>query len=168
MPTNEQKKRNFDIVFGSYKIIREGEIFKRVVPYNVSRQDLMINILSLKIPHNMCGVLIKTSLYRDYDIKNMKTMVSILKDMERDNYFIVLNEASDVEKNCFSKYDIKNILKSSIDYVIPNSFYQKDIDEYVLDGKIMTMTKRIQTKDKKAMKVFEMLTDALLGKKVKK
>ena len=52
--------------------------------------------------------------------------------------------------------------------MIPNSFYQKDIDEYVLDGKIMTMTKRIQTKDKKAMKVFEMLTDALLGKKVKK
>lgn len=68
---NEQKKRNFDIVFGSSKIIREGEIFKRVVPYDVSRQDLMINILSLKIPHNVWGVLIKTSLYRDYDIKNI-------------------------------------------------------------------------------------------------
>lgn len=102
------------------------------------------------------------------DIKNMKTMVSILKDMERKNYLIVLNEASDVEKNCFTKYDIKNILKNSIDYVIPNSFYQKDIDEYVLDGKIMTMTKKIQMKDKKAMKVFEMIADALLGKKEKK
>ena len=68
-----------------------------------------------------------------------------------------LNEASDVEKNCFTKYDIKNILKNSIDYVIPNSFYQKDIDEYVLDGKIMTMTKKVQMKDKKAMKVFEMI-----------
>ena len=102
------------------------------------------------------------------DIKNMKTMVSILKDMERTNYYIVLNEASDVEKNCFTKYDIKNILKNSIDYVIPNSFYQKDIDEYVLDGKIMTMTKKVQMKDKKAMKVFEMIADALLGKKEKK
>ena len=100
------------------------------------------------------------------DIKNMKTMVSILKDMERKNYLI--NEASDVEKNCFTKYDIKNILKNSIDYVIPNSFYQKDIDEYVLDGKIMTMTKKVQMKDKKAMKVFEMIADALLGKKEKK
>lgn len=68
---NEQKKCNFDIVFGTCKIIRESEIFKRMVPYDVSRQDLIINILSLKIPHNVWGVLIKTSLYRDYDIKNI-------------------------------------------------------------------------------------------------
>ena len=32
----------------------------------------------------------------------------------------------------------------------------------------MTMTKKIQMKDKKAMKVFEMIADALLGKKEKK
>lgn len=96
------------------------------------------------------------------DIKNMKTMVAILKDMDRKNYRIILNESCDVEKDCFSKYDIKNILKDNIDYTIPNSFYHKDVDEYVLDGKIMTLSHKVQSKDKKAMKSFEMIADALL------
>lgn len=99
------------------------------------------------------------------DVKNMKTMVAILKDMDRTNYKIILNESSDVEKECFGKADIKSLLKATIDYVIPNSFYQKDVDDYVLDGKIMTMTKGIQAKNKKAMKVFSMIIDACIGKK---
>lgn len=96
------------------------------------------------------------------DLKNMRTMVSIYHDMEKKNYQIILNEASDRQKNYFSAYDIKNILKDNIDYTIPVSFYIKNIDKYVLDGKILTLDSRIQRKYKKEIAHFEKIAQAIL------
>lgn len=96
------------------------------------------------------------------DLKNMRTMVSIYEDMELKNYKILLNEAHDRQRNYFNKYDIKNILKDNIDYTIPESFYVKTIDKYVLDGKILTLDKKILSSHKKSINNFELIYRSLM------
>jgi cellulose biosynthesis protein BcsQ len=96
------------------------------------------------------------------DLKNMKTMVSIFKDMDKDNYKIILNESKDKLRSHFSKYDIKNIVKDNIDYTIPSDFYIKNIDKYILDGQILTLDKKINLTRRKAIRNFNLIANALL------
>ena len=96
------------------------------------------------------------------NLKNIKSMISIHKDMQQDNYKIILNESNEKLKDYFSTYDIKNIIKSDIDYVIPNSFYIKNIDKYILDGKILVLDNKIMKKHKKTIKVFDEMVDDLI------
>lgn len=102
------------------------------------------------------------------NLKNMKTMVSILKDMERKNYIVVLNESIDHNKAFFSLADIKNIVKKNVDYTIPSSFYIKDIDKYVLDGEIITLNKNLCKKYSKGVKNLTQIAENLLKEKVNK
>lgn len=75
------------------------------------------------------------------DLKNMKSMVSIYKDMENDNYRIILNKSLDRNRSYFTNYDIKTVLGTKIDYEIPSSFYIKNIDKYVVEGKVLSLNK---------------------------
>lgn len=95
------------------------------------------------------------------DLKNMKSMVSIHKDMEKDNFKIILNNAKDREKTFFEKADIKAIIKDNVDYIIPVSFNQKNYDDFVIRGNIMTMDNKIIKKHKQTIKVFEMILNAI-------
>lgn len=117
------------------------------------------------VAFDQCDYIIYVLSNDPIDLKSMKTMISIYKNMEQKNYKIILNEALDVQRNYFSNYDIKNIIKSNIDYTIPNSFYIKNIDKYVLDGEILTLNKKIRSSRKKAIKNFEMIANSLLKEK---
>ena len=86
------------------------------------------------------------------DLKNMKSMVSIFRDMDKINYKIILNNSKDRLRNYFSKHDIKNIVKDNVDYILPAEFYIKNFDKYVLDGEILTLNKRIRAVNKKQLK----------------
>ncbi|MDD2518450.1 MAG: AAA family ATPase [Bacilli bacterium] len=96
------------------------------------------------------------------DLKNMKSMVSIFKDMNKDNYIIVLNNAKDKLRNYFSKHDIKNIIKDNVDYIIPTDFYIRNFDFYTLEGEILTLNKKIRNNEKKSIKIFEMIAETLI------
>lgn len=96
------------------------------------------------------------------DIKNLRSMISIHKDMEKENYIVVLNESNTKLNEMFNNYDIKNIIKSNIDYIIPSSFYNKNINRYVLKGKIMLLDKTVRIKNKKTIKIFEEMALNLL------
>ena len=76
------------------------------------------------------------------DIKNMKTMISIHRDMENDNYKIILNEARTTGE-AYTNYEITNILSKDLDYIIPKSFYIKNMKKYVYDGQILVQNKTI-------------------------
>lgn len=101
------------------------------------------------------------------DLKNMKTLVSILKDMDRKNYLIALNESVDSNKSYFQKSDIKNVVRRNIDYTIPSSFYINDIDRYTLKGEIPTLNKKLSSKYKKGIKNLTLIAESLLKEKVK-
>ena len=87
-----------------------------------------------------------------FDIKNMKSLISIFKDLDINKYSVILNSRSRLNKEYFSLYDIRDIIKNNIDYEISSKFYIKDIDKYIVDGKILTMEKKIiDTKDYKVL-----------------
>lgn len=96
------------------------------------------------------------------DLKNLKSMLSIHKDMEQENYKVVLYNAINNKKLLFSKYDIQSIIKDDIDYVIDNSFFTKNIDEYIFNGKILIQDKKFNKKHKKVVKEFEKIANDLL------
>ncbi len=73
------------------------------------------------------------------DLKNMRSLIAILKDINYNNYKVVLNESVNPFKKYFSLYDIKNIIKSNVDYVISKDFYIKNIDSIIMSGKIITL-----------------------------
>lgn len=99
------------------------------------------------------------------DLKNMKTIVSIYKDAKKDNYKIILNNSIDKSRNYFNSYDIKNIIKDNIDFIIPSSFYIRNIDKCVLDGEILTLNKYIRRAYKKAINNFEIMAKNLIKEK---
>ena len=77
------------------------------------------------------------------DLKNMKSIVSIFKDADKTNYLICLNNSKDSSKVYMSLFDIKNVIKKNVSYVLDKSFYIKNIDKFVLNGEILTLNKSI-------------------------
>lgn len=78
-------------------------------------------------------------------LKNMKSLVSILKDSNVTNYKILLNNSREPFKDYFSLFDIKNIIKANIDYTLTSSFYIKNIDSYIMNGQIITLQNKMPT-----------------------
>lgn len=76
------------------------------------------------------------------DFKNMRTMISIFKDMEKNNFKIILNNAFKKQKSYYNLSDVKNLIKHNVDYVLPSDLYIKNIDKYVIDGKIPVVSKK--------------------------
>lgn len=77
------------------------------------------------------------------DLKNMKSLISIFKDTNKKNYLTVLNNSRDTGKDYLSLFDIRNIIKTNIDYTISKNYYIKNIDKYVMDGEILTLNKKV-------------------------
>ncbi len=98
------------------------------------------------------------------DLKNMRTIVSIFNDIEKTNYKIILNEALSSRLGYLTKYDIRHMIHDNIDYVIPASFFIKNIDSYTLDGKIITLDKKIRTRYKKGINILEKIKASVLVK----
>lgn len=106
-----------------------------------------INLITLDLSDDVLYLITNDLL----DLKNMKTMTAIFKDMELNNYKIILNEPCSINSS-YSLYQIKNVLGTNIDYIIPKSFHNRSITKYVFDGKIMTLDKNIiQTKGGKVL-----------------
>ena len=77
------------------------------------------------------------------DMKNMKSLVTIFKDTGKKNYLTVLNNSRDTGKDYLSLFDIRNIIKTNVDYTISKNYYVKNIDKYIIDGEILTLNKKI-------------------------
>ena len=88
------------------------------------------------------------------DLKNMRNLIHIFNDAEMDNYKVILNESINPFKRYYTLYDIKSIIKANVDYVIDSSFFIKTIDNYISDGTILTLEKRLSRNNPKVYKAF--------------
>ncbi len=79
------------------------------------------------------------------DVKNMKSLLNIFKELDKDNFKIILNDAIDHCKNYFSNFDLRNIINANIDYTLSPASYVKNIDTLILNGKIITLQKNFQS-----------------------
>lgn len=99
------------------------------------------------------------------DLKNTKSLIAIFKDSKIDNYRIVLNEAINTDKDFFTPFDIKNIIRANIDYTISKHFHLPDIDFFVTNGKIPLLDKKVQSRKKRDIDKLEKLALNLLERK---
>lgn len=88
------------------------------------------------------------------DLKNMKSLLSIFRDLEKTNYKILLNNSINPYKKYFSLFDMRNILKANIDYTISNEFFLKNYDEYIMNGTIITLEPKMPNIFAKDFSVF--------------
>ena len=77
------------------------------------------------------------------DLKNMNSLVSIFREMGKENYKVVLNNSRDTGRDYITLFDIRNMIKRNVDFTISKNFYIKNIDKYVLNGEILTLNKGI-------------------------
>ena len=77
------------------------------------------------------------------DLKNMKSLISIFNEAGKENYRVVLNNSRDTGKDYISLFDVRNMLKTNVDFTISRNFYIRNIDKYVLKGEILTLNKYI-------------------------
>ena len=101
------------------------------------------------------------------DLKNTKSVMSIFKDAENKDYKILLNNSLWPNKNYYTNYDIKFIIKSGVDYTLSNSFYIKNVDNYISRGKILTLDNPRMI-PKKELKKFTSMARDLIGEGTKK
>lgn len=88
------------------------------------------------------------------DLKNMRNVIKIFKDAELSNYKVLLNGCINPNKKYYSLYDIKSVIKSNVDYVIEPSFYLKSMDNYVADGRILTLENKMPKVYPKVYKAY--------------
>lgn len=96
------------------------------------------------------------------DLKNMRSMVSIYNDMDKENYKIILNESINKNKSYFTVYDMKHIMNHTINYTIPSSFNIRNIEKYVMEGKILTLDKKVCSSNKKVIANLEKIAESVL------
>ena len=78
-----------------------------------------------------------------FDVKSTKNFVSICKNMKVDNLKLVLNNSSSDRKKYFNEYEMESLIKEEISYIVPREFYIKNIDRYIVDGKILDVLEKL-------------------------
>ena len=130
------------------------------------------DVILIDTSHNLSSILLAALDISDntlfmitndpIDLKNSRSMISIFKDTEKENYKILFNSSKDTGKDYFSLFDVKNIIKHNIDYTIDHSFYVKDIDKYVINGEILTLNSKIRQSKRKDIARLTKLAESLL------
>ena len=100
-----------------------------------------------------------------FDLKNTKSFISIMKDVGNDNYYTILNESVHPGRNNYSLFDIRNIIKSNVDFTISKSMYIRNIDKFILDGKILIFNKGLSFTDKREWEKLKVIANKLIKDK---
>lgn len=138
-------------------------IYKAQLKYDIILMDTShvltdMNLLSLDLSDEILYIITNDSM----NLKGMKTFVSILNSMGKQNYRIILNESINKDRNYYNKYDIKSIVGKSANYTIPSSFNIRNIDKYILDGKILTLDEGIIKRHRKTLNNLKLLASDLI------
>lgn len=166
---------NIYVIAGPKDIRMSSRINSRYIPVILTKASSKYDVILVDTNHFMNDVNLTILENSDkilyvvtndaVDLKNMRSMTSIYKDMERTNYWVLLNEAIYKDKAAYSRYDINKFLKRDVDFYISNKFYIKNIDSYVLEGKILTLDKKIKGSYKKQISEMRYIADSLLVNK---
>ena len=98
-----------------------------------------------------------------FDLKNTRSFISIMNDAENKNYYTLLNESVHPDKKYYSLYEIRSLIKNNIDFNLPSTMYIKNIDKYILEGKVLIQNKNL-TINKMAYEKLTNMANTLIGK----
>lgn len=120
-------------------VLEKASFMYDVILVDMSHILNEINVFAL----DFCDMALVVTTNCPLDLKNVKTLITLFKSLNIDKYRVLLNESANPLKQYFSMYDIKNILKSNIDYHISSEFYITDIEKLLMAGKIITLNPKV-------------------------
>ncbi len=136
-------QNNFDII-----LIDTGNIYNEVSIIAMDNSDSILHVFTND----------------SFDLKNTANFISLIKNSTINNFYTLLNESSILNKNYFSPYEMRNIIKHNIDFVLSDSFYIKNIDKYIMNGEIIILNKKIKECNKKEYIKMKNICNQLIKK----
>ena len=99
------------------------------------------------------------------DLKNIRSLLSILDNLGIDKYRILLNNSRDPFKDYFSFFEIRKIINHHINYTLSSDMFIRDITKMEMKGAIMTLDKSFSKEMPKDYKTFVTIATNILGDK---
>ena len=96
------------------------------------------------------------------DLKNIKSLLSILDNLGFKNYDILLNNSRDPFKSYFSLYEIRKIIGHDIDYSLSPDLFLKDMDRMVMKSAIVSLDRKFASVMANDYKTFVVMATNLL------
>lgn len=132
------------------RIIETYKMHYDIVVVDTNHLTIPANLMALDLSDDILYLVSNDPI----DLANTKSMMSIFHDTGKDNVKVILNESFSKDKGYFSNFDIKSVIKHNIDYILSSSMYIKNIDKYIMEGKILTLNDNLRfnnTKDKELL-----------------
>ena len=149
-----------------------GKIDSKYIPLILRNVIYKYNVILIDTSHTLDEINVVTLDNSDsilyvftndtFDLKNTKSFISIMKDVGYKNYYTLLNESVHPGRNHYSAFDIRNIIKNNIDFTISKSMYVRNIDKFILDGKIIIQNKNLSFTDRKEWEKLKVLANTLI------
>lgn len=124
-------------------------------PYTLTALDLADKVLFLITDNPL-------------DLKNSSSMLTILKEIKEDDIRVVLNSSISTEKNYFSKFDVKSVIKHNIDYILPSSMYIANINRYLMEGKILVLNEHLSFRNNSDRELLINIANKMVGEEHEK
>ncbi len=90
------------------------------------------------------------------DFKNLKTMINIYKNIDKTNYKTILNLSINKNTNNYETGEIRTLINSNVDYIIPKDLYNKNYENDLINGKILNKKNKIFQKIAKSIEGGEL------------
>ena len=97
------------------------------------------------------------------DLKNTTNLLTVLESVNKDNIKIILNNSYRLEKNYFSRFDIKSVINRNIDYILPNTMFIPNINNYIMDGEILVLNKKLSFKSERDRELLIKMAKDFVG-----
>ncbi len=102
------------------------------------------------------------------DLKNSSSMLTILNEIKEDKVKVILNNSYRLEKNYFSKFDLKNIIKHNVDYILPSTMYIPNINKSLMEGEILVLNNHLSFKNKSDRELLINIANKMVGEQNEK
>ena len=161
-----------DVIAGPKDIRQSNRVISSYIPLILSRASYkydvilidtnhFLNELNLTILENSDKILYVVT-NEAVDLKNMRSMIAIYKDMDRTNYSILLNGSIFKGRAAYKRFDANKFLKRNVEYYLTDKFNIKNIDKYILEGKILTLDNKIRSTYKQSVSDLTYMAESLL------
>lgn len=97
------------------------------------------------------------------DLKNTANLMTIFENVNKKNIKVILNNSYNLEKNYFKRFDIKSLINHNIDYILPNSMYIKNINNYLMEGKILVLNEKLSFKSESDRELMIKMAKDFIG-----
>lgn len=152
----------------------DSKILEQIITIYQSHYDVIIldtthtptnaTLLSLDVADSILLLMSDNPI----DLKNTHNLLTVLKSVEKDNIKIILNNSYRNEKTYFKRFDIKNYINHNVDYILPNSMFIKDINNYLMEGKILVLNNELAFKNDHDRELLIKMAEDLVGDKDEK